>query len=239
MHDIMEDLKILNEVEAKRIIKLYKYLKASDFEYEFFDHSKDNEFIAKPTKTIRRIEDIFNKDRNDTYKTKPDATNFLSSKLDLTRYKTNKSRLAEVFKLPNGTKENASDYSIITLYDKSNNPSVLYKDFSPDGSEEKRACARLQVRGIILGKDEEDNWYINLIKKGDKFNELPGGSFEKLPKDESGLKDIAKDKLYKETGFTINTSDMKLLDDIYYVYEPVDSYMKNLIKSAGVGEDWL
>ena len=30
---------------------------------------------------------------------------------------------------------------------------------------------------------------------------------------------------------------MKLLDDIYYVYEPVDSYMVNLVKS--VGEDWL
>ena len=30
---------------------------------------------------------------------------------------------------------------------------------------------------------------------------------------------------------------MKLLDDIYYVYEPVDSYMVKLVKS--VGEDWL
>ena len=30
---------------------------------------------------------------------------------------------------------------------------------------------------------------------------------------------------------------MKLLDDIYYVYEPKDAYMVNLVKS--VGEDWL
>lgn len=235
MRKILVGLKILNDVEAESIIKLYKYLKANNFKYTFFDNS--NEFIAKPTTTNRHIKDIFLDDREDTNLTKPDAKTFSSSKLDLTRYRTSKSRLDKVFSLPNGNKENASDYSIITLYDKSGNPSVLYKDFSPDGSEEKKACARLQVRGIILGKDEEDNWYINLIKKGDKFNELPGGSFDKLPSSESGLYNIAENKLEQETGLTIKASDMKLLDDIYYVYEPVDSYMVNLVKS--VGEDWL
>ena len=235
MRKILVRLKILNDVELESIIKLYKYLKANNFKYTFFDNS--NEFIAKPTTTNRHIKDIFLDDREDANLTKPDAKTFSSSKLDLTRYRTSKSRLDKVFSLPAGNKENASDYSIITLYDKSGNPSVLYKDFSPDGSEEKRACARLQVRGIILGKDEDDNWYINLIKKGDKFNELPGGSFDKLPSSESGLYNIAENKLEQETGLTIKASDMKLLDDIYYVYEPVDSYMVKLVKS--VGEDWL
>ena len=235
MRKIMVSLKILNDVEVESIIKLYKYLKANNFKYTFFDNS--NEFIAGTTTTTRHIKDIFLDDREDANLTKPDAKTFSSSKLDLTRYRTSKSRLDKVFSLPNGNKENASDYSIITLYDRSGNPAVLYKDFSPDGSEEKRACARLQVRGIILGKDEEDNWYINLIKKGDKFNELPGGSFDKLPSSESGLYSIAESKLEKETGLTIKASEMKSLDDIYYVYEPVDSYMVKLVKSAG--EDWL
>ena len=48
---------------------------------------------------------------------------------------------------------------------------------------------------------------------------------------------ISESKLEKETGLAIKASDMKLLDDIYYVYEPKDSYMVNLVKS--VGEDWL
>lgn len=231
----LSGLGIKNDAEAESIIKLYKYLNDNNLSYSFFDNN--NEFIAKPSTNPRRIPDPFLNDKEDTYTTKPATKTFASKDKDLTRYKTSKSKLDKVFSLPAGNKENASDYSIITLYDKSNNPSTLYKDFSPNGSEEKKGCARLQVRGIILGKDEEGNWYINLVKKGNNFSELPGGSFAKLPSSESGLYGIAEDKLGGETGITIKASDMKLLDDIYYVYEPVDSYMVDLVKS--VGEDWL
>lgn len=57
---------------------------------------------------------------------------------------------------------------------------------------------------------------------------MPGGSFANLPSTESGLLPIAADKLSGETGLSIKASDLTLLNDLTYMYEKTNGYIKKL-----------
>lgn len=212
--NICNSFNINYELLTKVIIRLFNVLKTNHYNIEFFDYEDD----IKNSLHGKNINMEFTSE--DPYQT------VQVDKRDFQRYITNASTLNKVFNLDLGDKTNLNDDNtkLVKLYDANNNPSILYKDFSPNGSINKTACARLGAEGIIMSKDSEDNWYLLLVKKGDNFNELPGGSFNDKPNSENDLKRLAINKIKEETDIKLNQSDIKLLDKIIYQYEGKMSY---------------
>lgn len=138
LEKLCDDL-LKNEQEAVELIKLYRKIRRFNLDVKFFEFESPD-----PNKPHAYLPINFSPAKSDLKK----------AGKDLTRYFLDKSALSGVFGKAVGTKENAADdrYDVIRLVDKDGFPSLVYKHFNPGDGEHP---ARLEIRGIILGKSED------------------------------------------------------------------------------------
>lgn len=143
----------------------------------------------------------------------------------------------EIFKI-DSVAADVDDMSSPLLYviDHEGHKNLIMRGFKTQSGVE--ASARIGAEAIIIGKDEHNNYYLQLEDKAKNFLELPGGGFTEKPNSYSDVVTFIQKKVAHEVGISSNELTNKtLFDDGIYMYEGKDE--KFIKKIPNEKERWL
>ena len=247
------------KTEIEKLIHLYNVIKRFNLKINFYKYNVgviDSEERTKYLSKSGNVSNLKRGSKTNTYRNTDlhGDSNFKDAaghqikpySRDHTRYLLSSEKLNNmIFNANEGNIDNKNDIeddskNIFLLKDKKGNDSVIYTQFKSNGLVAEKA-ARIGAEAIIIGKDEDNNYYLKLTSKPE-FNELPGGSFNKIPLNTTDVINGVERKLKIESGINANTDlkdGLKLFNKALYMYEgkpggasnPDSAYIKKVSKN--------
>lgn len=219
-----------NKPEIEKLINLYNTINKFKLDVKFFKYNIEGSSDEEIDKYLSNSTNISNLGRGKGINKYSEVDLHNNYSRDHNRYLIPSEKLNEM--IFNAVKGHSNNKSIGKFYDKDGNPSIIYSEFKPESNLDPRPV-RLGGESIIIAKDKDNNYYLKLVCKPE-FNELPGGSFDKIPENENDVLDGIKIKLKMETGISEENDlygNLSLFNKALYMYEgnPTD-YIDTLTK---------
>lgn len=219
------NVKIYDSLVALYQLSLQQNFKIDFYKYDDFYETNPNYKISSATKSADKKKKLFQAIDSHT-----------DTKRDHQRYILPTNNLSVIFDLDCGKLSDAGNKNLKLFHmkDDEGNGTLVYTGFNPNGNL-TNIPTRVGVETLICGRDENGHFYIKLNVK-DQFNELPGGSFNKPPKNNKDVIARAYEKLKMEANITPDQllTRITLTDRIIYMYEgnKPDKYAKDLTKGT-------